>query len=115
MFGKILHPLRRFRKRINEPAVELQSPLNPVIPVQAGIQSKDVNLVFLDSRLRRGGTGNFTFPCLFYTLQFYWGEWETEEAIRKNCLRKTPNTKESKTQSSRKVNITSFHSDKIRQ
>ena len=41
--------------------VELQSPCNPVITVQAGIQSKDVNLVFLDSRLRRGD-GKFYIP-----------------------------------------------------
>ena len=53
-------------------AVELQSPRNPVIPVQAGIQSKDVNLVFLDSRLRRGG-GKFyiSLPILLFAVLLF--------------------------------------------
>ena len=49
--------------------VDVQSPRNPVIPVQAGIQSKDVDLVFLDSRLRReDGKFYISLPILHFAV-----------------------------------------------
>ena len=47
--------------------MELQSPLNSVIPAQAGIQTEDVNPVSLDSRLR-GNDGGYPIFLAYLTL-----------------------------------------------
>ena len=46
------HRKRKNASQLPSRTIELQSPRYTVIPAKAGIQTKDVNLVSLDSRLR---------------------------------------------------------------